>query len=66
MIYLTIHKAVAITKLKDYITLTKNKLGNLIKAIRSDNTKEYLGHSFEHYLAEIGIEHQLSFPYCSP
>lgn len=60
MIYFTAHKAEDMTKLKDFIALAKNKLGNLIKAIKSDKAKECIGDSFEHYLAEIGIEHQLN------
>lgn len=64
MIHLLSHKEEAITKLNEFVALTKNKLGKEIKTIRTDNTA-YLGDDIENYLRINGIRHQLSVSYCS-
>lgn len=59
-------KGEAITKLNEFITLTKNIFSKQIKGIGTNNLREYLSNDFENYLKINGIEHQLSVPYCSP
>lgn len=66
MTYLLSLKGEAITKLNEFITLTKNIFSKQIKGIGTDNLREYLSNDFENYLKINGIEHQLSVPYCSP
>lgn len=66
MIYLLSQKGELISKLKEFVTLTKNKFRKKIKTTRTDNAREYLGDDFENHLIVNGIEHQLSVPYCSP
>jgi transposase InsO family protein len=41
--------------------LVKNKFGNTIKVLRSDNGTEYVNQEFEQFLISNGIEHQTPY-----
>lgn len=51
-------------KFKEFRQLVQNQTGKTIKAIRSDNGKEYLNKAFFDYLKSEGIMSQFSTPYC--
>lgn len=48
---------------KDFKSKVENQLNDKIKAIRTDNGKEYCNSNFENYLINCGIVHQTSTPY---
>lgn len=48
---------------KNYKRKVENQLNHTIKAIRTDNGKEYCNSNFDSYLARCGIIHQTSTPY---
>ena len=52
------HKALAC--FKSYVAWAENQSGRKVKAIRSDRGGEFLGTEFDEFLAERGIERQLS------
>ena len=49
-LYLLNHKSNVFTVFKDLYALIKNKFGNTIKVLRSDNGTEYVNQEFEHFL----------------
>ena len=57
-LYLLKHKSDVFVVFKDLCALIKNKFGNTIKILRSDNGTEYVNQEFEHFLSSNGIEHQ--------
>ncbi|GBN77588.1 Retrovirus-related Pol polyprotein from transposon TNT 1-94 [Araneus ventricosus] len=63
MIYLLSKKDEVLSKLKEYIAMTRNKFGRTLKVLRSDNGGEYSGKEIEDFLKEQGIVHQLTVPY---
>ncbi|GBM97221.1 Retrovirus-related Pol polyprotein from transposon TNT 1-94 [Araneus ventricosus] len=63
MIYLLSKKDEVLSKLKEYIAMTRNKFGRTLKVLRSDNGGEYIGKEIEDFLKEQGIVHQLTVPY---
>ncbi|GBN50530.1 Retrovirus-related Pol polyprotein from transposon TNT 1-94 [Araneus ventricosus] len=65
MIYLLSKKDEALSKLKEYIAMTRNKFGRTLKVFRSDNGGEYIGKEIEDFLKEQGIVHQFTVPYSS-
>jgi len=52
------HKSDVFVVFKDLYALIKNKFGNTIKVLRSDNGTEYVNQKFEQFLVSSGIEHQ--------
>ena len=52
------HKSDVFVVFKDLYALIKNKFGNTIKVLRSDNGTEYVNQEFEQFLVSSGIEHQ--------
>ncbi|GBM35607.1 Retrovirus-related Pol polyprotein from transposon TNT 1-94 [Araneus ventricosus] len=63
MIYLLSKKDEVLSKLKEYVAMTRNKFGRTLKVLRSDNGGEYIGKEIEDFLKEQGIVHQLTVPY---
>ncbi|GBN06736.1 Retrovirus-related Pol polyprotein from transposon TNT 1-94 [Araneus ventricosus] len=63
MIYFLSKKGEVLSKLKEYIAMTRNKFGRTLKVLRSDNGGEYIGKEIEDFLKEQGIVHQLTVPY---
>ncbi|GBO07412.1 Retrovirus-related Pol polyprotein from transposon TNT 1-94 [Araneus ventricosus] len=63
MIYLLSKKDEVLSKLNEYIAMTRNKFGRTLKVLRSDNGGEYIGKEIEDFLKEQGIVHQLTVPY---
>jgi len=57
-LYLLKHKSDVFVVFKDQCALIKNKFGNTIKILRSDNGTEYVNQEFEDFLSSNGIEHQ--------
>ncbi|WVZ64613.1 hypothetical protein U9M48_014108 [Paspalum notatum var. saurae] len=57
-LYLLKQKNDVFTVFKDLCALIKNKFGNTVKFLRSDNGMEYVNQEFEQFLASNGIEHQ--------
>jgi hypothetical protein len=57
-LYLLKHKSDVFIVFKDLCAFIKNKFGNTIKVLRSDNGTEYVNQEFEQFLAMNGIEHQ--------
>jgi len=57
-LYLLKHKNDVFVVFKDLYALIKNKFGNTIKVLRSDNGTEYVNQEFEQFLVSNGIEHQ--------
>ncbi|KAH9521372.1 hypothetical protein DERF_005036 [Dermatophagoides farinae] len=47
-----------------YKNFIENQLDKRIKAIRSDNAREFLSKKFQSFLIFHGIQHQKSVPYC--
>lgn len=56
-------KSEVVNSLKAYIAYVHKKTGNKVKVMRSDNALELTGSSFEEYLRENNITHELSAPY---
>ena len=52
------HKSDVFVVFKDLYALIKNKFGNTIKVLRSNNGTEYVNQEFEQFLVSNGIEHQ--------
>ncbi|GBM94626.1 Copia protein [Araneus ventricosus] len=63
MIYLLSKKDEVLSKLKEYIAMTRNKFGRMLKVLKSDNGGEYIGKEIEDFLKEQGIVHQFTVPY---
>ena len=59
--YLLNQKSQALSTFVQFKTLVENQLGKKIKAIQTDNAKEFL--AFSNYLNECGIFHRLTCPY---
>jgi hypothetical protein len=57
-LYLLKHKSDVFIVFKDLCAFIKNKFGNTIKVLRSNNGTEYVNQEFEQFLAMNGIEHQ--------
>lgn len=57
-LYLLKHKSDVFYVFKDLYALIKNKFGNSVKILRSDNGPEYVNQEFEHFLVSNCIEHQ--------
>ena len=53
----------ALPKFKEFNTLMKNRYGEGVVAIRSDNGTEFCSKEFDNYLKTEGIEHQLTNTY---
>lgn len=62
-IYLLSNKSEVPGILKRYVELVKNKFGRKIKVIRSDRGGEYLSTNLRKFLAEEGIQTQLTAAY---
>lgn len=60
--YLLNSKDEACQKIKEYVSLVKNRFKKNI--IRSDSGGEYLSNNLKNFFMEEGIEHQLSVPNC--
>ena len=54
------HKSDALACFKSYVAWAENQSRRKVKAIRSDRGGEFLGKDFDDFLAERGIERQLS------
>jgi transposase InsO family protein len=59
-LYLLKHKSDVFAVFKDLCALIKNKFGNTIKVLRSNNGMEYVNREFENFLTLNGIEHQMT------
>ena len=57
-LYLLKHKSDVIVVFKILYALIKNKFGNTITVLRSDNGTKYINQEFEHFLVSNGIERQ--------
>lgn len=53
-------KSQALSCFRQFVAWAENQTERKVKAIRSDRGGEFLGHEFDAYLAEKGIERQLS------
>ena len=53
-------KSQALTCFRQFVAWAETQTDRKVKAIRSDRGGEFLGHDFDAYLAEKGIERQLS------
>jgi len=51
-------------KFKTFKNMAEKQTGQKLKAIRSDNGREYVNKQFDQYLSENGIVRQLSTAYC--
>ncbi len=56
-------KSEVFAKFQDYRKAIKNQFGKPIRALRSDNGGEYISKRFKAYLAQKGIQHQLTAPH---
>jgi hypothetical protein len=63
VMYTLKHKDEALAALKLYQNWVKTKFGRGIEIFRSDRGGEFMGHLFNAYLAEEGIERQTSAPH---
>jgi transposase InsO family protein len=54
------HKSDTLAAFKQFIYWAECQSDHKLKSICSDQGGEFLGHEFDEYLAEYGIEHQLS------
>jgi transposase InsO family protein len=59
-LYLLKHKSDVFAVFKDLCALIKNKFGNTIKVLHSNNGMEYVNREFENFLTLNGIEHQMT------
>jgi len=48
---------------KDFVVFAERQCGKKIKAVRSDNGREYVSRDFENFMSENGIKRQLTVPY---
>ena len=54
------HKSDALAAFKQFVAWAERQSERKLKSIRSDRGGEFLGHDFDDFLAERGIERQLS------
>ncbi|ODM88049.1 Retrovirus-related Pol polyprotein from transposon TNT 1-94 [Orchesella cincta] len=57
-------KAAVVTQIPKIVSFFETQTGNPVKMIRSDNAKEFTSKFVEDFMAEKGIIHGLSPPYC--
>lgn len=62
-IYFLKNKSKALNAFKTYKAYTEKHTGYQIKALRSDNGREYLNESFKSFLRDEGVRHELTIPY---
>jgi len=58
------NKGEVLTKFKTFKAWAETQSGRKIKILRCDNGKEYLSKEFDNFLAQNGIQRQLTAPYC--
>ena len=58
-----IRKADVAATVRQVVQLLETQSGQKLKAVRTDNGGEYLSSALQTYLAEKGVEHQLTVPY---
>lgn len=63
-VYFMKHKSEVPNHFESFNSLVKNQANTAIKTLRSDNAKEYFSERFSARLAEMGIIHESSAPYC--
>ena len=65
--YLTVmfmkHKSDSFDCFKKYANLCKNKFGQMMKILRSDNGTEFVNKEFRNFFSTHGIEHEKTAPY---
>lgn len=61
--YFIAHKSDALKSFQDYKRYAENQTGQKIKAVRSDNGKEYKNLNFNEFLKSNGIKRQLTVDY---
>jgi len=57
------HKSEVLDKFKGFEATTANAAGRAIGTLRTDNGGEYLSSTFQTYLKEKGIRHELTVPH---
>lgn len=57
------HKSDSFDCFKQYASLCKNKFGQMIKILRSDNGTEFNNAVFQEFLKRHGIQHETTTPY---
>ena len=62
-LYLLVNKSQVFDAFLQYKSMIELKIGHKIKALQSDNGREYLSNTFTNYLTTNGISHYLSCPY---
>lgn len=62
-VYMLKSKDQVFEKFKEFKALAEKQTGQKIKAIRSDNGREYLSGAFENFLVSQGIKRQLTVPH---
>jgi hypothetical protein len=62
-VYFLKAKGKAFEKFKKYKALVENEIRHKIKVLRSDNGGEFVSKKFDAFLAECGIQQQISAPY---
>jgi len=60
--YLISHKSEALACFQKYVNLVENQLDSRIKALRTNNGREYLSDLFRQFCDEKGIDRQLTIP----
>jgi hypothetical protein len=62
-VYFLRHKNEVSKCIKDFKIFAENQLERKMKALRSDNGKEYVNNELKAYLESTGVRHQLTIPY---
>ncbi|KFM63066.1 Retrovirus-related Pol polyprotein from transposon TNT 1-94, partial [Stegodyphus mimosarum] len=66
VIYLLAKNSEVLSKLKDFVGITRNKFGRTMQTLRTDNGGEYTSEKMEEFLSNNGIKHQLTVPFSPP
>ena len=61
--YILKNKSEVFEKFKQFKAFAEKQTGYFVKALRCDNGREYLSNNFINYLAQEGIDMQLTVPY---
>ena len=61
-VYFMRNKSEVLEKFKEFEAVTTNQQSQRIGTLRSDNGSEYISKTFEEYLKEKGIHHELTVP----
>jgi transposase InsO family protein len=62
-VYLMRNKSEVFTRFKHFLPWIQTQSGGHVKRLRTDNGGEYISREFINYLADHGIEHELTMPY---